>query len=219
MSSCVLRFPNFTGRPPGSFFEQLLPGLADGACGLVQRFGDHAGIGEHGHEIGVSDPPGHEVGVNVVFDSGSGSGSDIEAEIETVRVHEMFERLFAAGGQAHDLGHFFEDEGIEIADMPIGGDHEMPGIVGEVVEQDETMPAAGQDVIFSVSLGGFAFPAEEAAGAFRSADVLDAPRGPKGAPFGGTGARGVPGGGFLGFFHGSFRLVSGWRWKNGGDLI
>ena len=77
-----------------------------------------------------------------------------------------------------DLERLFVRKLGEVADVPVGGDHQMAGGVGELVQQDEGVLAAVDDqALLVVACGRIA---EDTAGFLvRLRDVLEPPRRPE----------------------------------------
>ena len=68
-----------------------------------EGLGEHAGLADDGHEIGVAGPAGDDVGVEV-RDAAAGGGAEIETDIEGVGTDRGGEHLFAEDDLIHQVG-------------------------------------------------------------------------------------------------------------------
>ncbi len=48
---------------------------------IFHGFGDYAGIGDHWHKVVIAVPPGHDMGMDMVVDSGAGDPPQVHADI------------------------------------------------------------------------------------------------------------------------------------------
>jgi Ca2+-binding RTX toxin-like protein len=83
--------------------------------------------------------------VHVVDHSRTGDPTEIPPKVEPLRAVELRERSHASSGEPVDLERLLVTELRELADVPVGRDHQMPGRVGELIQQDERFPAAVDD--------------------------------------------------------------------------
>jgi len=60
---------------------------------------DYAGFGDGGHKVGVADPAGHGVKVEMAGDSCAGGLAEVDTEIEALGVVELVEDGFGALGE------------------------------------------------------------------------------------------------------------------------
>lgn len=59
--------------------------------GLEEMFGDDPDLGKYWNIIGVSLPPGDNVEMEMALNPGPGYQAQVEADIETVRMHHPLE--------------------------------------------------------------------------------------------------------------------------------
>src|SRR5688572_12040176 len=68
------------------------PGLPDLLVGGGQGFGQHAGLGQGGHEVGVAVPAGHAVHVEVAGNAGAGAAPQVGTHVQAVGRVAGFQR-------------------------------------------------------------------------------------------------------------------------------
>ena len=122
------------------------PGVAKAfPCG-VEGFGQDARVGGDGHEVGVADPAGQGVHVDVCGDARSSGLTEIDAEVQAGGVVDGAQDRFRTLGQGdHLLGLFVRERG-ERVQMPVGDDEDVACGVREGVEAEEAGGFAGKDV-------------------------------------------------------------------------
>ena len=54
----------------------------------MEGLGDDVDVGDDGHEVGVSDPAGDDVPVEVAGEAGTGDVAEVEADVEASGVHD-----------------------------------------------------------------------------------------------------------------------------------
>lgn len=117
--------------------------------------------------------------MDVACDAGSGSASDVHADVDAVGGVELAQNAF------HFLcerDHFMRGgvgEFLQLVEMRVGDDHHVAGGVWIRIKDDEAILATMHDANFSV-VPFFGKIAEDASGDFsRGGDVCVAPRGPQ----------------------------------------
>ena len=121
-------------------------GIAEFRPGNVEGFGQDAGLGGDGHEIGIATPARKGVKMDVVGYAGSGGFAEVHAEVKAVRAVDLAEAtLYALSGEDHLL-RGFRRKGGEGVDVPIGQDEDVASGVRVGVEADEAVEAAMDDV-------------------------------------------------------------------------
>src|SRR5580698_5328925 len=109
---------SFWLRPFCYLSSQPLPGG-------VERLGKNARLAEHGHEVVVAVPTRHDVRVEM-RNAPTGAGTDVEADIETVRLERVAQELLGGNDNFHQVSapggvellqfdHFTERNGEEVA--------------------------------------------------------------------------------------------------------
>ena len=135
-------------------------------------------VGEDGHEVGVACPAGHDVEVNVVDDAGARNPAEVPAEVVALRSVGLGESRDPALSKAVDLESLIVRKVGELADVPVGGDHQVAGGVRELVQEHEGALAAVDDEPLLVVAGGRV--AEDAARLLVGlGDVLEPPGSPE----------------------------------------
>jgi hypothetical protein len=150
--------------------------------GAGELFGQDPCFRQGGNEVRVSRPPGQDMHVQVVIDSGTGSPADVESEVETIRVILALQRRFTS------LSHL--EKSVELAffgaakrwNVPVGNDQEVSDRIGEQVQDDKQCRPTKEDeigLILFFPLGKD--PAEDTAsvGRIDAADIVKAPRRPQ----------------------------------------
>src|SRR2546423_9267455 len=94
---------------------------------LTQRLVDDFDVVDHGHEIGVAVPARDDVKVDVVGDSGARLAPDVDANVETVGVHDLLQHRHGALDGAHDIPSLRVVEIDEAGSMRKRCHHRMPG--------------------------------------------------------------------------------------------
>ena len=60
------------------------PGVGQELTGIGEELGQHAGMADHRHEVGVAAPPGYHVLVQVGGDAGAGHRAQVDADVEAL---------------------------------------------------------------------------------------------------------------------------------------
>ena len=106
---------------------------------MDQVFGQDAGFGYGGHEVGVAGPAGHGVQMEVAGNAGSGGLAHIEAEVEAVGRVNAFESRLGALGQLDEFVRGFSGQRGQPVEVRVGHDHDVAGGVGIGVEADKAV--------------------------------------------------------------------------------
>src|SRR5207248_1271880 len=121
---------------------------------------EHLYVCEDRHEVRVTSPTGGDVQMNVIDDAGAGDAAEVPAEVVTLRAVHLRERREAALPEPVDLERLLVRKVGELANVPVGGDHQVPRRVRELVQEDERVLTAGHDETLLV--GGSRRAAEDA---------------------------------------------------------
>ena len=78
----------------------------------------------------------------VVDDARARNAAEVPAEVVALGLVDAGQRGETTAGEAVDLERLIVRKLGEVADVPVGGDHQMAGGVGELVQQDEGVLAA-----------------------------------------------------------------------------
>lgn len=111
----------------------------------VEALREHPGTADDGHEVVVTVPAWDDVGVQVGGDARACGVADVEADVEAVGLEGTGENVFPADNGVHEVGTLAGGEVGEAGNFAVGDDEEVPGVVGEFVQQDRTMGAAAKD--------------------------------------------------------------------------
>jgi hypothetical protein len=147
--------------------------------GCGQFLGFDAGFGYYGHEVGIAGPAREDVEVEVAGDSGAGSAAEVHAEVEALRVINIFEGYLDALGEDHHFGEDFWIGGWQVGSMLVGHDHDVAGGVRKRIKDDEIFDATKNDERLAIIIQGDR-GAEDAAFVLRCVgDVPIPPRRPQ----------------------------------------
>src|SRR3954454_19896862 len=125
-----------------SLAERRRPRLDQALAGFEQVLREHLHISEDGHEVRVTCPTGDDVKMNVIDDAGAGDAAEVPAEIVALRAVDLTEGGHALDRQPVDLQRLLVRKPGELADVPVGGDHQMTARVGGLVQHHKREPAA-----------------------------------------------------------------------------
>ena len=155
--------------------------MAEAGVGDLKVFGVDAGFGRDGHEIGIAEPAGEGVKMQVAGYTGSCGAAEVHAEIHAVGLVILLEGFFHALGESH---HFVEGGGIaeiEFGDVGVGDDHDVAGGIRKTIKNDEDFCAAIGDERLGIVVARDGV-AEDAVRLLAGCDlrhVLVAPRSPE----------------------------------------
>src|SRR3954469_18654337 len=81
---------------------------------LRHRLRDDADVGDDGHEVGVAVPAGDDVLVEVAGNACAGAAAQVDADVEALGAHPIFEELDDGGGLYAEVGELVGGEFFEI---------------------------------------------------------------------------------------------------------
>jgi len=128
-------------------------GGAQSLVECLQSFGDDPLVADGGHEIGIADPAGNDVEMEMVIDSGSGGFAKIPADIKSLRFHAFLEQGLGVTTEMPEFEDFLFGEVTHVRDLSVGDRHEMPGRVGIPVHDEKGLFAADHDEVSGVIAG------------------------------------------------------------------
>jgi hypothetical protein len=109
-------------------------------CGKF--LGEDARLGHDGDKVGVTNPAGNDVHMEVVGDTCARGTAEVEAEVEAVGAVLAAEGGFALLGKFHELAKFFAIGVAEKGDVPVRDDQKMTRRVWKEVEDNVRVSAA-----------------------------------------------------------------------------
>ena len=115
---------------------KLLEDRAQPRSCRTEIFRQYARVSHRGHEVRIARPPGYEMDVEVILNTGTRRLSKIDSDINPLRPVRLAKRKFAPLGQHTHLDHLLRRERGEAADVPARHDHEVAVVVGIQVEDD-----------------------------------------------------------------------------------
>ncbi len=116
---------------------------------VFQGLGDDLYIRNHGHKVRVAVPSGHDVEVEMADKSRAGRLSQVDAEIETFRLHYFREEFLHVPCQFHDFQHFLTRQVGDVRLVRVGCNHEMSAVVRIFVHDAKTrLPSVDYEVFF-----------------------------------------------------------------------
>ena len=80
-------------KRPGLFFGGLGTGVFEEVVEGLEGLGDDVDVGDDGHEVGVPNPAGDDVPVEMAWESGTGDVAEVEADVEAAGVHDAAHQL------------------------------------------------------------------------------------------------------------------------------
>src|SRR5918998_3324731 len=112
---------------------------------LAQHLRQHAGQPDDRHEVGVPAPARHRVLVQVVGDPRAGDRALVHADVEPVRPGDGTHHPHGRLGELAQLGDLGGREVGVVGPVPVGHQHQVPGVVRVQVEDGEDGLAARDD--------------------------------------------------------------------------
>lgn len=155
-------------------FEEVVEG--------VEGLGDDVDVGDDGHEVGVADPAGDDVPVEVAGETGTGDVAEVEADVEAAGVHEAAHQLEESLDFVLAFEEFFLGEIGEIGFVLNWCNEEVAVVVGVPIEDGDGRFAPVEDEVFGVVVFGEITTEETAIGLFvvlGSGDVIESPGSPE----------------------------------------
>lgn len=105
----------------------------------------HARFRGDRYEIGVADPAGQRMQVEVSRNAGAGRFAEVEAEVEAVGMVERGEGTFGASSEVHHFSGGWSGQSRERCLVFVGHHHDVSGGVGIAVEADVVVLGAEHD--------------------------------------------------------------------------
>jgi len=118
---------------------------------LLEQFGKDFRFGDDGHEVGVTVPAGDDVDVQVLVNARPRTAPQIQPDVESLRLEGFPQNLLGDLRDLHQLRQFLIAQPRQTGHMAVGHDHQMPVVVRESVQDDESAGEAGDDVVFAVT--------------------------------------------------------------------
>lgn len=95
-------------------------------AGGFEVLGEDAGFGDGGHKVGIADPAGQDVEVQVPGYASACCLAEVHAQVHAVRPVERRHDALGLLGKIHQLmGGFLRQSG-EAGQMRVGDDHDVP---------------------------------------------------------------------------------------------
>lgn len=118
----------------------------------LQMLRDNLGLGEDGHEIMIPVPARHDVIVHMPRYTGASRATKVDADVVALRIHRPPKTTNRLAERQHEVGQLVRDETIEIGGVGIGHDHQMAGVIGKLVKDDESSSTTPEDEIVTIGL-------------------------------------------------------------------
>ena len=83
--------PDFLGPAALAKGMRFVGDPRDGAIGLLEQLRQRLGAAEHGDEVGVARPAGHDVLVQVLRQRAAGDAAEVDPDVERVRAADLLE--------------------------------------------------------------------------------------------------------------------------------
>ena len=118
----------------------------------IEVFGYDLDVGNDGHEIGIADPAGDYVVMDVFGKASTGYFPLVDTHVEAIGCHQLAQ---GSEGQLRLLHQFGKGGGIQFFerfDMLKRCYHEMPIVVWVAVQHHETMLAAIENMVLGVTV-------------------------------------------------------------------
>src|SRR5918912_2488391 len=132
-------------RPLGGLLVGRRPRRGQQRPGLAQHLRQHAGQADDRHEVGVPAPARHGVLVQVVGDPGAGDRALVHPDVEAVRPGHRAHHPHGRLGEPAQLGDLGGGEVGVVGHVPVGHQHQVPGVVRVQVEDGEDGLTARDD--------------------------------------------------------------------------
>ncbi len=143
-----------------------------------QRFRQNSRFGHNGHEIGVRDPAGQHMHVDVPGNSRASGLADVHPQIDSIRRIKLPQNAFHSLRQFHHFARGAFGQLLQLVEMREWDNHHVPGGVWKVVEDDVAFFTAVDDQSFAVFQFG-QFTKNAPILLFCGADVSVTPGSPK----------------------------------------
>lgn len=156
----------------------LVPGRSQLVIRAMERFRDDARLCGCGHEIRIACPARHDVNMDVLDDTCTGSFADVDSDIEIICPICPAQHRERCACKMHQFG---ERVRLEIFDgrlVFVGNHHHMAIGIGVAIEDHESALAPVQDKVFWPILHGQPVAEHAARFIFLAFDIDHSPRSP-----------------------------------------
>jgi len=123
----------------------LAPRLSDQRSGLLQQLGHRLRSADHGKEVRIASPAGHDMLMQMRGNPGTGERALVHADVESVRARHLPKGLHAALGEFRELTSLLGSEVRVVRDVAVGADEHVPGVVRVEIHDREYPCTAGDD--------------------------------------------------------------------------
>jgi len=135
-----------SSRPAGS------KPLLELVVGFREGFRDYPHIGYHRHEVSVSLPPGHDMGMDMLIDARPGYLTQIDSDVKTLGVKYLAQELSAPADYLKVLAKLIISQSVKVGHVAIGRHHEVPRVIGVAIHDDKVFAPAVENVILSIAI-------------------------------------------------------------------
>ena len=104
-----------------------------------QTLADDFGISANAHEVCIAIPPGHNMDVQVVGQSGPATSAEIHANVETVRFYRQRQHLLGFSYQRDHFKQLFAACLVEAGDVSGRRYQQVAIIIGEAIQYHDTL--------------------------------------------------------------------------------
>ena len=101
--------------------------------GLGKRLVNHLGITQHRHKVAVARPAGHDMSMDVAVNTGAGDAAYVDADVETLRLEDLFQHLNAAADELKMLFKLSISQPFQAGHLAVRGHHQVAGVIGVAV--------------------------------------------------------------------------------------
>jgi len=140
---------------------------------------DHLDLGQHRHEVGVPVPSRHGVKVHVVWDASAGGAAAVGSDVEPFGLQLLTQDDDRSLQGAHEIGGLVVVEVLDLALVGGGSDHDVSGVVRELVQHHERPLRPPNDELGIRVVWILEDAAEQTPWPLLTRDVLHAPRRPQ----------------------------------------
>lgn len=106
---------------------------------------DDTDVADDAHEVRVARPARHYVTMQVAGNACASSGTEVDADVETLRVHDVSKQLDDADSLRMQVCRLVSREMFEFGDVASRGDHDVAAGVGEAVDDTDAVIADAND--------------------------------------------------------------------------
>jgi len=115
--------------------------------GLGQGFRHYSDIRQNGHNVGVTLPPRHDVGMKMVLDARPGYPAQICPDVKAAGVKCLPQHTDSPADNLEVLVSLRPGKLLQTGYMPVRGYHQVSGVIGIAVQNDEVMLAPIQYMV------------------------------------------------------------------------